>query len=200
MDDVKTGKIDCIVVKDLSRFGRNFVETGNYIERVFPYLNIRFIAIIDNFDTNCADNDIIAVAFKNLINEFYSRDISEKIKSSLLTKQLEGKYLSGLAPYGYKRDQKDKYSLVIDEETAPTVRRIFEMKYKGKSYSEIAKQLNSENIVPPFAYAKGEVYNTDKKNKFWSDCVIRSILKNRVYIGCNVSKRQNDFRFHQKYG
>lgn len=103
MEDVKAGKINCIVVKDLSRFGRNFIETGNYIERIFPYLDVRFISIADDFDTKCHNNEMLTIAFKNLINDFYVRDISEKIKSALLSKHLECKYLGGLVPYGYKK-------------------------------------------------------------------------------------------------
>ena len=188
-EDVKAGKIDCIVVKDLSRFGRNFIETGNYIERIFPYLDVRFISIADDFDTKYHNNEMLTIAFKNLINDFYARDISEKIKSALLSKQLEGKYLGGLAPYGYKRDPKDKYKLIPDEEAALTGKRIFKMKAECKSYTEIARQINSENIISPFAYNKGKICEADVKNKFWSDCTIRSILTNCVYICHHISKK-----------
>ena len=131
MDEVRRGRIDCIVVKDLSRFGRNYKETGNYLERIFPFLGVRFIAVNDNFDTLTAERtqDGYIVPLKNLINEVYSKDISKKSASALHVKQQNGEFIGAWAPYGYSKDPDNKHHLVINEETAPVVQQIFRLRY-----------------------------------------------------------------------
>ena len=116
MEDIRAGKIDCIVVKDLSRFGRNYKETGNYLERIFPYLDVRFVAVNDNFDTLTAErtNDGYIVPLKNLINEIYSRDISKKSSSALAIKQQRGEFIGSWAPYGYRKSVENKHRLEPD--------------------------------------------------------------------------------------
>ncbi|NCC69635.1 MAG: hypothetical protein EOM14_15865 [Clostridia bacterium] len=130
MERVRHGEIDCIVVKDLSRFGRNYKETGNYLERIFPFLNIRFIAINDNFDTLTAERNEYGfiVPLKNLMNETYSRDISQKISSAIASKEKRGEFIGVWAPYGYKKSEANRHHLEINAATAPVVREIFALR------------------------------------------------------------------------
>ena len=183
LDDVKSGTVNCIIVKDLSRFGRNFIEVGNYLEQIFPVFNIRFIAVNDNYDSNiksgCMSN--IEIAFRNLMNEEYSKDISAKIKATKEIQKKQGLYINGIAPYGYK--VKDK-QLVVDNYAAEIVRQIFKMAEMGISCMNIAKALNSENIPTRSAYMK----MPDKK-AFWKANNISNILHNEVYIGTLINNR-----------
>lgn len=190
LNDASKSKVDCIIVKDLSRFGRNYIEAGNYIEKIFPYLGIRFIAISDNFDSKYNNNDMLFVSINNMFNEYYSKDISDKIKSSLITKQKEGKFLGGTVPYGYKKSEQDKYKLVVDKEAAKVVKEIFNLRAGGYSTTYIAKYLNSKNITPPNKY-KG----LDKSNIVWFDSTITNILKNEIYTGCIVSRKVKRLSF-----
>ena len=197
MDAVRKGEVNCIVVKDLSRFGRNYKETGNYLERIFPFLGVRFIAITDSFDTLTAERGAngYIVPLKNLINETYSRDISKKSASALHTKQQRGEFIGAWAPYGYSKDPEDYHKLVPNPDTAPTVQRIFRMRVQGLSYPVIARTLNEEGISSPSRYlveaglCKSETY----ANSIWKVMNIKNILKHKVYIGHMVQgvKRQS---------
>jgi len=197
MDAVRKGEVNCIVVKDLSRFGRNYKETGNYLERIFPFLGVRFIAITDSFDTLTAERGAngYIVPLKNLINETYSRDISKKSASALHTKQQRGEFIGAWAPYGYSKDPEDNHKLVPNPDTAPIVQRIFRMRVQGLSYPVIARTLNEEGISSPSRYlveaglCKSETY----ANSIWKVLNIKNILKHKVYIGHMVQgvKRQS---------
>lgn len=158
MDAVKRGEVDCIVVKDLSRFGRNYKETGNYLERIFPFLGVRFIAVNDGFDTLTAQRgaDGYLVPLKNLINEVYSKDISRKSGSALAAKQKNGDFIGAWAPYGYRKQPDNPRKLEPDEATAPVVRQIFRWRAEGVSVTQIARRLNDEGVPSPSAY----LYNT----------------------------------------
>lgn len=149
MEEVRKGRVNCIVVKDLSRFGRNYKETGNYLERIFPFLGVRFIAVNDNFDTLTAERtqDGYIVPLKNLINEVYSKDISKKIDAALTIKQQRGEFIGAWAPYGYRKDPDDKHHLVINEETAPTVRQIFKWRSEGMLTGDTRIWLSEEDIA-----------------------------------------------------
>ena len=198
MKDVRNGKIDCIIVKDLSRFGRNFIETGNYIEKIFPYLNIRFISISDKFDSISSNNDELIIAFKNFANEFYARDISKKTRAALKSKQIDGKYFNSHPPYGYIKDQNDKYKLIPNPETAPIIKRIFEMRADGILIADIASRLNNENILTPSDYFKS-INNKKISERKWSYSVIKSLLLNHIYIGTYIAgKRKKEFIFSHK--
>lgn len=186
MSDIKKQKVNCIVVKDLSRFGRNYIETGNYIEKILPFLGVRFIAINDNFDSfKCTSTEEMVIAFKNLINDSYAKDISKKISSVMELKQKKGQFIGLYAPYGYLKSSKDKNKLVLNSETAPIVQDIFEHKLKGYTYSEIADKLNSLNILSPSAYLYQQNILKNKKyaNTIWTNAMIKRILTNRVYLG-----------------
>lgn len=150
MEDIKSGKINCIIVKDLSRLGRNYIEMGKYLEQIFPMMGIRFIAINDNYDNANAesnDSDNIVVPFKNLLNDSYCRDISIKVRSQLDMKRRKGEFIGGYAIYGYCKDERNKNRLVVDEYAADVVRSIYRRKLEGMSAQAIAEQLNSENTL-----------------------------------------------------
>ena len=202
MDEVRRGRIDCIVVKDLSRFGRNYKETGNYLERIFPFLGVRFIAVNDNFDTLTAERtqDGYIVPLKNLINEVYSKDISKKSASALHVKQQNGEFIGAWAPYGYSKDPDNKHHLVINEETAPVVQQIFRLRCEGISVVQIGRRLNDAGILSPSAYLyeTGEVKTEKYKGVLWHTQIIKSILAHPVYIGHMVQGRKRQSFYEGK--
>ena len=186
--DIKKDKIDAIIVKDLSRFGRNYIEVGKYIEEVFPSYNIRFIAINDNIDSYKDPKSInnVIVPFKNLLNDEYARDISNKIRSVLDTKRENGEFIGSEAPYGYLRDERNKHKFILDKIASKVVRKIFDMILNGKSRKEVIDELNKLNILPPAAY-KIKKFNYNKKISnsmyVWDRKKIDAILNNEVYTG-----------------
>jgi len=190
MEEIKAGKINCIVVKDLSRFGRNYLDAGEYIERIFPFLGVRFIAINDNYDSlnRNWDLDGFLIPFKNLMNEAYCRDISIKIRSQLAVKRQHGDFMGSFAAYGYRKDPENKNHLLIDEFAAEVVRDIFRWKLKGISAKEIADHLNRDKIDSPMSYKKSQGLHfatpfCTHTNPLWNAATILRILKNPVYIG-----------------
>ncbi len=186
MRDIRAGKIDTVITKDLSRLGRNYIDSGTYIERIFPLFHVRYIAVNDDFDTNRAETDL-TMPLKNIINEWYARDISDKIHASHRAMWKSGAYIYGRPPYGYKKDAVAK-KLVPDGETAPVVQRIFEMYLDGMTYSEIARQLQQEGIVSPPKYRHLEQGNPEKADKArdWYHLHVKTILTNRHYVGDSV--------------
>lgn len=194
MEDVRTGKIDCIVVKDLSRFGRNYKETGNYLERIFPFLDVRFVAVNDNFDTLTAEhsNDGYIIPLKNIINEAYTRDISRKVSSAIAVKQKSGEFIGSWAAYGYRKCADDKHKIEPDSAVAPIVRNIFEWRLIGMSYNKIAKRLNDERIPTPaqYRYQTGIIKTNRYDKARWNIFTIKSIIENPVYLGHTVQGRK----------
>lgn len=190
MEDIKAGKINCVVVKDLSRLGRNYIETGRYIEKIFPFMGVRFIAVNDHYDSVNGKNqsEDFIIPFKNLINDSYSRDTSVKIRSHLEIKRKKGEYISPFATYGYLKSEENKNQLVIDSYAADIVRDIFKWKLEGINQAKIADKLNALGVLSPMEYKKsiGLNYNTsfktNKKAK-WSQASVGRILKNEIYIG-----------------
>lgn len=190
MADIKTGKINCIVVKDLSRFGRNYLEAGEYIEQIFPFLGVRFIAINDNYDSlnRRTASDELIIPFKNLMNEAYCRDISIKIRSQLEIKRRRGDFTGSFAVYGYRKDPENKNHLLIDEFAATVVRDIFRWKIKGVSASDIADRLNQDGVLAPLDYKKSQglhfatPFSTNICSE-WNATTILRILKNPIYTG-----------------
>jgi DNA invertase Pin-like site-specific DNA recombinase len=190
MKDIRAGFIDCVIVKDLSRFGRNWTETGKYIEHIFPYLGIRFIAVNDNIDslTPRTPSDNITVPFKNLINDAYCRDISIKTKSQLAAKCRKGDYIGSFAIYGYQKDEKNHNRLVIDDYAANIINDIFKWRMDGMSNQGIANRLNDMGVSSPLEYkrALGMDFHTSFKvhsKALWSAVAVGRILSNEVYIG-----------------
>ena len=195
LDRVKRKEIHCILVKDFSRFGRNYLEVCDYLDQIFPFLNVRFIAVNENYDSSKSNGRSIGmdVAFKTLICELYSRDISEKIRSVQQAKFKKGEYLCPIAFYGYARSKEKKNSLVVDEPAAAVVRRIFQMAYEGVSFTEIAITLNKEKIPSPLMYRREN--NTDKSRSWrvageqtvWTLISIKRVLSDERYTGKLVS-------------
>ncbi len=190
LEDVRSGKVNCVITKDLSRFGRNHIEVGKYIEKIFPYLGVRFIAINDHYDSLESDAQMgsMIVPFKNLINDAYCRDISIKIRSNLEVKRKKGDYVGAFAPYGYRKSEADRNKLEIDEEAAEVVRRIFRMYLQGSSAYKIAEKLNNEDVLTPMDYKKerGSAYYTGFKKNLrsgWTHVAVLRILGNPVYMG-----------------
>lgn len=187
------GEISCIIVKDFSRFGRNYIEVGNYLEQVFPFLGIRFISVNDNFDSDKVSNngEFIGRAFQNLIYDLYSRDLSVKISTGKRVKAEQGKFITAFAPYGYQKSKEQK--LVVDEESAPVVERIFDLALLGIPKAEIARMLNREQVPSPLLLRK------IRKEKLFCHCVneeylwhpatISKILKDQRYIGDGIYGR-----------
>lgn len=193
IDDVRDRVIDCVIVKDLSRFGRDHIEAGNYIQNIFPFFKVRFIAINDGIDTeNKSKNyDNIMIPFKNLINATYSKDISLKSRSALDVKRKQGQFVGPFVAYGYVKSKENKNKIIIDENVADYVREIFRLKLSGMSADKIASYLNELGILSPSEYKKsrGENYsinfNTSNKPKWHAKAVLR-ILENPLYIGTLV--------------
>jgi DNA invertase Pin-like site-specific DNA recombinase len=147
MEQVKRGTVQCIVVKDFSRFGRDYLTVGNYISRVFPFMGVRFISVNDSFDSSRpGDIDSLDTSFKTLIYDLYSRELSQKVKAARKHRAEQGLFLSPFAPYGYAKDENDKNHLVIDEPAAEVVRRIFQMALDGCPNTQIAAALNREGV------------------------------------------------------
>lgn len=194
LDDIHNKKIDTIIVKDLSRFGRNYIEVGKFLEETFPMMKIRFISIIDKIDSfeNPESSSSMLVNFKNLINDEYARDISRKVKSVYKTKQLKGEYIASAVPFGYKRDPNDKYHLVIDKEVSDIVKLIFELALNNKSALEIAEYLNDRKIITPNQYRqqKGIIKKENIDLAKWSPKSVTNILTNEVYTGTTVQNKK----------
>lgn len=186
IEDVKKGMIDCIVVKDLSRFGRNYIETGEYLEKIFPFLGVRFIAVNDHYDSiDPSASDILTMHLKNLVNDIYARDLSQKICPVLRGKQERGEYIGNWAPYGYLKSPENKNRLIVDPKTAPVVRDMFQWRLEGYGYTEIARKLIEAGIASPGKYRWENGLCRDKRQNDmkWSDQAIKSILSSQIYIG-----------------
>lgn len=196
MRDMRDGVIDCIVVKDLSRLGRDYVETGNYIERVFPFFGVRFIAVTDGYDSERPGGELV-MPLKNMVNEMYVKDLSRKMKTAYRAKWNSGEFCSGKVPYGY---QKEDRHLIPDPETRDVVVRIFEMFLGGTSIKEIGRILSS-SVLSPADYKKmksGKMSGEDGRLP-WKSTTVRHILKSEVYAGDYVHNKQKRSKFGQ-YG
>ena len=197
--DCENKLVNMVITKDMSRLGRDYIKTGYYLEKYFPEHNIRYIAITDNIDTylNNSNNDI--APFKAIMNDYYAKDISKKIKSSLRAKQKEGKWVGSRCPYGYDKDINNKNHLVINEEQAGIVRYIFDLSLNGLTCFKIANKLTLENIKTPAQY-----YNFNWKNNYnmnmgkWHPKTIKDILTNRLYTGDLVQNRRSKVNYKIK--
>ncbi len=197
MDLVKAGKIHCIIVKDLSRLGRNYIDTGNFLQKICPLMNLRLIAVNDRYDTAFAgSNEEMSMSVLNIANDMYAKDISRKICSSLQGKMERGEYIGNYAPYGYEKDPENKNHLIPDPLTAPVVRRIYELRAGGMGIMRIAAILNEAGIPSPgrYRYENGIITNNNKKGKelLWNRHVLMDLLKNVVYIGHLAQARSRE--------
>ena len=186
IQDCRAGNINCIVIKDLSRLGRNYIETGDYLERVLPMLGTRLIAVNDCYDSlNTTNNTRLTSNIKNLVNDIYSKDISKKVISTIQSKQKKGEFIGAYAAYGYIKDTCNPNKIIVNPYTAPTVRRIFQMKANGYSNGAVCRILNSEGIPCParYRYIKGLTVNRKYTHATWIASTVASITKNPVYLG-----------------
>lgn len=200
--DIEAGRVNCVIVKDLSRFGRDYIETGRYLQKIFPSLGVRFIALADNYDSFFADRgeSSIVLPVKNFINDSYCRDISVKVKSGLEARRRNGEFISPFAVYGYAKDPEDKNHLIIDEYAAVNVRNIFKWKIEGMAVSAIVKRLDSLGVLPPREYKKsmGVKFNggfSGTGRSLWSSASVKRILTNEVYLGHLVQGKSQKINY-----
>ena len=185
--DIEAGKVNCVVVKDLSRFGRDYIDVGRYLERWFPEHGVRFIALGDGIDSEKGAYDL-TLPVKNVINEQYARDISQKVRSAFQSKRQCGEFIGAFASYGYRKDPEHKGKLLIDPTAAQVVRRIFTLYEQGVGKVRIARLLNEEKIPCPSEYKRlsGEKYHNGRRlngTSYWTYATIHRILKNQMYAG-----------------
>lgn len=185
IEDIQAGLVDCVVVRDLSRFGRNFEETGHYLERVFPFLRVRFVALSENFDSLTAtlDESTLMVPLMNLVNEVYARDISKRVTSGFKAKRERGEYCGSFAPYGHI---KEGTRLVVDEEAAAVVKQIYQWRLEGMGIIAIVQRLNSLKILPPSKHRFEKGIAKAKKFEetlYWYKSAVKRVLSNPAYVG-----------------
>lgn len=190
ISDIEAGRVNCVIVKDLSRFGRDYIDSGRYIQKYFPALGVRFIALTDHYDSFHADSGEsgIILPVKNFINDSYCRDISIKVKSQLEVKRKNGECIAAFAPYGYKKSESNKNQLVIDEYAAEIVKKIFDWKIEGMAVFAIAGKLNELGILSPKEYKKSAGVNykggfSNVIKSMWSSSTVKRILTNEIYLG-----------------
>ena len=188
MTAVQQRKINCIIVKDLSRLGRNYIETGEFLEKICPFFGLRFIAVNDNFDTDMVgSNDQLSVSLSNIINDYYAKDISRKVSSALRDKMESGDYIGSWEKYGYMKSPENKNKLIVNPETAPVVRQIYQWRSEGMSYMGINKKLNDMGIPSPGQYKadRGIVTNNNQKSRriLWNKHMVTDILRDITYLG-----------------
>lgn len=201
MSDIKAGSIDCVIVKDLSRLGRNYIETGTLIERVFPFLGVRFISVTDDFDSDKNEVDL-SIPLKNIVNEFYAKDISHKVLTSLDAKFKRGECAVSRLPYGYKKDPQDSHKMIIDEAVADNVKLMFKMTLENVKTSDIKNRLNELGIMTPAAY-KDFVrlgFIREKTNTIWNETGVKKILRNYNYTGDTAHGVKSGSKYtHDRY-
>lgn len=197
LEDIKSGEINLVLVRDLSRLGRDYIEVGRYTDYFFPSHNCRFVALLDGIDTAEDNNDMLH--FRSLMNDYHLRELSDKIKTVLHAKAKQGQFLSAYAPYGYQKSPEDKHRLVVDAYSSKVVQTIYAMREQGVSYGKIAARLNNEGILSPFAYwhslhGKGEY----KYSKLWMYATIKDVLSNEVYTGTLIQNYTGSLSYKSK--
>ena len=201
LEDIKNKKIDAIIIKDLSRLGRNYIETGNFVEVIFPAMVVSVISTDEDYKIDSSDyygSDYVPL--KNLFNDMYAKDISKKVRSALIVKKHNGEFVGKLAPYGYIKDPKDKHKFLIDKNVSHIIIKIFDMILDGKSRREVADFLNQNDILTPSEYLN---INTNKDvivMKKWNSEMVNSILRNENYTGTlfQGKKRKLNYRVNKK--
>ena len=205
MADIEAGNVNCVIVKDLSRLGRDYIEAGRLIQKTFPAFHVRFIAVTDHFDSQTADRNTksLVLPVKNFINDSYCRDISQKVKSQQKIKREQGKFIGAFTVYGYRKSAEDKNKLCPDDYSADIVRKIFAWKLEGMSTPAIAQRLNELGVFSPMEYKKslGEKYATGFRTNVtakWSGVAVRRILTNELYTGVMVQGKKAKINYKVK--
>ena len=191
IDDALSGKINCIITKDLSRLGRKYVQAGYYTDEFFPENDIRYIAINDSIDTISDDNDM--TAFHHVLNEIYPKQVSKKVRQVKKKNAEQGKFMGSQAPYGYKKSPEDKHILIVDDEAALIIKRLFNEFAAGESARQIAERLNTEKIDSPrfYHYSKmGRINPLTSEKNVWGSSTVLQLLRNQVYIGNMVQGKR----------
>ncbi|WP_461812663.1 recombinase family protein [Faecalimonas sp.] len=193
--DIESREVNCVIVKDLSRFGRDYIETGRYLEKIFPKYDVRFIAVTDHIDSFKREYDLL-LPIKNIFNEQYARDISNKIQETIKIKQKTGQFIGAFASYGYKKSPINKNQLIVDPYAAEIVRQIFFMYIQGYGKQSIAKQLNEMEVDSPSEYKKKQGENYKNGNRlqstcYWTYSTVNFILQNEMYIGNMVQGKKH---------
>lgn len=187
LNDINKGKIKALVIKDFSRFSRDYIEAGNLLENVFPFMGVRFISVADHYDSFETDGsaESLLIPLKNLINSYYSKDISKKVSTAIHTKQLVGEYIPSMIPYGYIKSETMEYHFEPDPETAMNVTRIFQMRVDKVPLNQIANKFNKENIPSPgkLRYLRGQTKDKRYETSQWSAQLVKQILRNPTYLG-----------------
>lgn len=191
LGDIKAGLIDCVIVKDLSRLGRNHIEAEQYISVIFPFMNVRFIAVNDNFDSYNSDSDL-TISLKNIINDAYAKDISRKVFSAKQTQRRNGEFVGNIPPYGYKKSKSNPHKLVPNAETKEVIKFIFDKKEQGMTNTEIARLLNNRGEIAPMTYwyRQGKLHHEKYANRVWEATTIKVILGNQMYVGDMVQGKK----------
>ena len=203
LEDIKNKKIDVIIIKDLSRLGRNYIETGNFIEVIFPAMGVSVMSVDENCEINSSDyygDDYLPL--KNLFNDMYAKDISKKVRSSLIVKKYNGEFTGKLAPYGYIKDPKDKHKFLIDKNVSHIIKKIFDMILDGKSRRQVADFLNDNDILTPSEYLNINTNEGISMVKKWNPEMVNTILKNENYTGTlfQGKRRKLNYRVTKKIG
>ena len=201
LEDIKNKKIDVIIIKDLSRLGRNYIETGNFIEVIFPTMGVSVISVDENCEIDSSDyygDDYLPL--KNLFNDMYAKDISKKVRSSLIVKKYNGEFTGKLAPYGYIKDPKDKHKFLIDKNVSHIIKKIFDMILDGKSRRQVADFLNDNDILTPSEYLNINTNEDISVMKKWNPEMVNTILRNENYTGTlfQGKKRKLNYRIDKK--
>lgn len=195
MDDLKKGIINCILIRDLSRLGRNYIEMGRLIDKVFPFMGVRFISINDNLDTlnGLEDKKSFELEIKNLVNDLYSKDISKKVTASHIQKAKQGYVIAGFAPYGYQLSKQDGGNrLLIDSVVQPIMADVFEKLLAGLSIKQVTKYLNQQNVATPMSYRQtGKVYRVEQDNRQWRSANLQRLVQNPAFYGSLIQRRHN---------
>lgn len=195
MEDIKNGVINCIIIRDLSRLGRNYIEMGQLIDKVFPFMGVRFISINDNLDTlnGLEDKKSFEVEIKNLVNDLYSKDISKKVTASHIQKAKQGYFIAGFAPYGYKLERREGGNrLVIDAIVQSVMVDVFEKLMAGQSINQVTKYLNQQKVATPMAYRQtGKRYRTEKDTRQWQSANLQRLVLNPAFYGSLIQRRHN---------
>lgn len=197
ISDISLNRIDTVITKDISRLGRDFIETSQYIYKFFPENHIRYIAILENFDSFNPNGMDDIIPFRAIINDMYLKDISRKIKSVRHCKMYEGKYMGSTVPYGFVRNKSNKYTFAVDEYASNVVRDIFNMKIKGMSNLSISKYLTKSKILPPSVYKCKNIPKTDT-TYIWKSSTVEKILTNEVYIGTLIQNKVSNINYKSK--
>ena len=201
LEDIKNKIIDVIIIKDLSRLGRNYIETGNFVEVVFPAMGVSVISVDEDYEIDSSDyygNDYVPL--KNLFNDMYAKDISKKVRSSLIVKKYNGEFVGKLAPYGYTKNPKNKHKFLIDKNVSHIIIKIFDMTLDGKSRREVADFLNQNDILTPSEYLNIKTNKDVTVMKKWNSEMVNSILRNENYTGTlfQGKKRKLNYRIDKK--